>query len=291
MTHEHKKEIKKLLMAHIAQFSSQKKGAASLQDVSESTVINIKNDKWESVSDNMWRNIWKQVGFNTKGVWNYAPVASSKMLMKYLQDAGESGNTYGIIAKAGGTKTFTTEQFCKQNENTFHIQCSEYFNRKVFLQRIMDEMGKENQGYTVAEMMEEIVKSIMPMESPVIVLDEVDKLPDPVFYFFITLYNQLSDKCGMVLMATDFLAKRIDRGIRINKKGYKEIFSRLGRRFIHLKEIEEHEVAEICKANGLTEAALIKEVWNECEGDLRRVKRMVYKLRKREAKMTAQKAA
>lgn len=288
MTLEQKKEIKKLLMAKVAEFSSQKKAAKSFQEVSESTIINIKNDRWESVSDNMWRNIAKQVGFSTKGVWHYAPIATSKMLIKYLEDAGESGNTYGIIAKAGGTKTFTTEQFCKRNENAFHINCAEYFNRKVFLQAILDEMGKENQGYTVAEMMQEIVKSIMPLDSPLIVLDEVDKLPDPVLYFFITLYNQLNDKCGLVLMATDFLSKRVERGIRINKKGYKEIFSRVGRRFIHLKDVEEHEVGEICRANGLHEPAHIKEVWNDCEGDLRRVKRIVYKIRKREAKRTAQ---
>jgi DNA transposition AAA+ family ATPase len=287
MTTEQKKEIQKLLRAHISTFSSQKRAVAALQDVSESTVIHILRDEWESISDNMWRNIGKQIGFSSKGVWHFVPIIASKQLTKYLDDAGDSGNTYAIIAKAGGTKTFTTSQYAKRNENTFHIECSEYFNRKVFLQKILDAMGKESMGYSVAELMEVILKNIMPMKNPVIVLDEVDKLPDPVFYFFITLYNQLNGKCGLILMATDFLSKRIDRGLRVNRKGYKEVFSRIGRRFIHLKDVDEGEVGEICRANGLKEAGLIKEVWNDCEGDLRRVQRMVYKFRKQEGKIAA----
>jgi hypothetical protein len=98
-------------------------------------------------------------------------------------------------------------------------------------------------------------------------------------YFFITLYNNLEDHCGIVLCATNHLAKRIQRGRKLNKKGYNEIFSRKGRRFIELQGISTADVTAICMANGLTEAGKIREVMEECENDLRRVKRKVHALK------------
>jgi Cdc6-like AAA superfamily ATPase len=148
-------------------------------------------------------------------------------------------------------------------------------------------MGKENTGYNVAEMMDLIVDTLMRQENPLIILDEVDKLPDPVLYFFITLYNHLHGKCGIVLLATDYLAKRIINGRRINKKGYQELFSRIGRRFISLRGTDREEVAEICMANGLKDLTAINTIYNEYEGDLRRLERGVHKSRVRTMKNAA----
>ena len=106
-----------------------------------------------------------------------------------------------------------------------------------------------------------------------------NKLSDQVMYFFITLYNNLEDHSGIVLCATKHLAKRIQRGRKLNKKGYNEIFSRIGRRFIELQGISTADVTAICMANGLTEAGKIREVMEECENDLRRVKRKVHALK------------
>ncbi len=291
MTDNQKKEVQAMLKQHVSGFSSQKRAINALQDVSESTAINVIKGNWESISDSMWRNIAKQVGYTVRGVWKYVPIRASKVLIDLLDDAGESGNTYGVIAAPGGSKSYTTEQFAKKETNTFHVICSEYFNRKIFLQNMLSAMGKESNGYNVSELMEEIVKTVMPLESPRFVMDEFDKVPDPVLCFGITLFNRLEDKCGLLYTGTEYLKKRIERGVRMNKKGYREFYSRMGRRFIHLPIPIEQEVADICRANGLKDAELVKSVWNDCEGDLRRVKRMVYKFRRKEQKKTAQNAA
>jgi hypothetical protein len=114
------------------------------------------------------------------------------------------------------------------------------------------------------------------MESPLLILDEADKLSDQVLYFFITLYNQLEDHCGIVLIATDHLQKRINRGLKLNRKGYKEIYSRIGRKFVELHGVGSTDVAQICMANGINDTKQIKEIYNDCEGDLRRVKRKIH---------------
>ena len=84
-------------------------------------------------------------------------------------------------------------------------------------------------------------------------MDEADKLSDQVLYFFITLYNQLEDHCGIVLLATDYLEKKIRKGLRLNRKGYKEIYSRIGRRFIPLRAVNLTDITGVCIANGITD--------------------------------------
>ncbi|MEG2791945.1 MAG: ATP-binding protein, partial [Odoribacter sp.] len=96
---------------------------------------------------------------------------------------------------------------------------------------------------------------------------------------FITLYNQLEEHCGIVMCATDHLQKRIKRGLKLNKKGYKEIFSRIGRKFVELDGVCTSDVVSICIDNGITDKTTIKEIIEDCEWDLRRVKRKIHALK------------
>ena len=142
-------------------------------------------------------------------------------------------------------------------------------------------MGRDASGLTVNEIMGEVVRQLKMQESPLIILDEADKLSDQVLYFFITLYNALEDHCGIVLAATDHLEKRLKKGLRLNKKGYNEIFSRIGRKCIELNEIGYADITQVCMANGITGRAEIKKIINGTEQDLRRVKRQIHALQQK----------
>ena len=262
MQEAQKREIQFLTQQYVEQFPSQAKAVATLKNVSEATLIQIKKGNWDSISDDMWRNVAKQVGYDSKGAWRMIETLDFNTIITYLDDA-------------------------KQKQNVYHLPCAEYYNRKMFLSKLLECMGKENQGYNVSEMMDLIVETLLKQDRPLIVLDEADKLNDQVLYFFITLYNYLKGKCGIVLMATDFLSKRIMRGYRMNKKGYAEILSRVGRKFIQLHGVNNEEVKLICEANDLSNPQDIAEVWNDCELDLRRVERMVHKKKIKNSKRIA----
>lgn len=277
MTDHQKKEIQMLLKSFVEQYPSQAKAVNALRNVSEATIINIRKGEWESISDDMWRNVGKQVGYNHKGRWQMVETVDFKTLVKYFDDAREYGNVFAITANSGSGKSFAAEWYESKRENVYVVMCAEYFNRRVFLEQILIKMGKGYAGLNVAEMMDLIVDTLMKKENPLIIMDEFDKVPDAVLYFFITLFNRLEGNAGLVMMATDFLSKRIMRGRRMNRKGYAEIFSRIGRRFISLRGSSEQEVTEICKANGVNEREAITHIYNEYEGDLRRLKRGVHK--------------
>lgn len=279
MTTENRQQIQELLNIYCDNFSSQAKAANSLKAVSEATLINIRKGNWDSITDEMFRKVGKQVGFSNKDIWKIVPTTNYKTLTALFDDAKEYGNNYGIVAGPGCSKTISAEEFSRTHKNVYHLECSEYWNRKEFLSRLLQRMGKEHTG-SVSNMMDLIVETLLRQEEPLIIIDEADKLNDNVLYFFITLCNMLKNKCAIVIMATDYLAKRINNGCRLNKKGYNEIFSRIGRRFIHLKQSTEAEVFEICKANGVNQRLDQTKIFNEFEGDLRRVERAIHKVRK-----------
>ena len=136
-------------------------------------------------------------------------------------------------------------------------------------------MGVDASGYTMYEMMGVIVQHIKKQDAPIIVLDEADKMNDQLLYFFITLYNNLEDYCSIIMIATAFLQKRILRGIKLGKKGYPEIYSRGGKKFIELKGVGSSDVRKVCIANGISNEKTIKEIFEDSDNDLRRVKAKV----------------
>jgi DNA transposition AAA+ family ATPase len=278
MTNSEKQQIVVILKEYIGKFDSQNKAAISLKGVSPATVSNMINDKWESIKDDMWRNVAAQIkGDEAKG-WVVVETSGYRLLNGLLTDAQANSNVFAAINEAGSGKSKTMELFSDM-PNAYRLRCSEFWNRKYFLAELLSAMGCDHSGLTVSEMMYEAVSRLKKKEKPLLMLDEADKLTDQVLYFFITLYNELEDHCGIMLCATDHLKKRIMRGIKLNKKGYKEIYSRIGRKFIELPPVNYTDVAAICVANGVEDKNDIKKVWDDCDGDLRRVKRKVHAIK------------
>jgi DNA transposition AAA+ family ATPase len=276
-----KQQITESLRLFCQQKGSQNKASNALNGVSAATISQILAGKVELVADDMWRNIESQIKASMPTEWVLVETRDFKALTRYFMDAQLHSNVFAIVGDAGSGKSKAIEQYSTTNENVFRLSCSEFWNKKYFLQELLQAMGRDCSGLTVSEMMHEAVTQILKKNKPVIILDEADKLTDQVLYFFITLYNKLEDRCGIVLCATDHLDKRIKRGLKINKKGYKEIFSRIGRKCIELKGVGFTDVAQVCMANGIDDKAQIKNVWDDCEFDLRRVKRKIHALKQK----------
>ena len=275
ITETNKQRIKEKLTDYVARYESQNRASKSLTGVSSATISQILNNNWDLISDEMWRNIGSQIGYN-ENEWTAVEIRDFKRINTLLTDSQTFGNVFAITGEAGSGKSFAMRQFAEVNKRVYLLQCSEYWNRKMFLQELLSSLGRDYSGYNVGEMMTEAVRILKMQQNPLILLDEADKLSDQVLYFFITLYNQLEDRVGIVLCATDHLAKRIRRGLKLNKKGYKEIYSRIGRKFIELSGPGSSDIASICIANGIIEKSKIKDIVERSECDLRRVKRLIH---------------
>lgn len=275
MTHQDKIQTVEALEKFIVQKGSQNQVAAGMSGVSAATLSQMRNHKWDLIADDMWRKVAKYVGV-AASVWNYAATRNSLELELFFNDSQQFSLVMAITGKAGSGKSETAKKYESENKNAFLLSCNEYWDKRWFLRELLGKMGKDHAGMTLPEMMHKAVLLLKSLEKPIIILDEADKLADNVLLFFITLYNALEDHCGIVLMATNFLEKRIRRGVAMEKKGYREIYSRVGLRFIELENTSYSDVEKICVANGIEDTAIIRTISKDCDGDVRRVRRLIF---------------
>lgn len=281
MNDKTKLQIKLALQLYVERYDSQNQAANTLNGVSSATISQVLNGNWGQIKDSMWRNIAGQIGW-VEHQWVSVQTRDFKLINHILVDAQKTSQVFAFTGDAGSGKSFTLKQYVAEHTGAYLLQCNEYWNKKDFLSELLTKMGRDYSGLTITEMMRECVSILKKQPNPLIIMDESDKLSDQVMYFFITLYNQLEDRCGIVLCATDHLSKRVKRGLTLNRRGYKEIYSRVGRKFIELEGVGITDVTQICMANGITNPALIKDIYNDSENDLRRVKRKIHAVRMQE---------
>lgn len=280
MTQLEKTEIKTRLDAYVARYDSQNKAANTLQGVSSATISQILNNNWEKIADEMWRTVASQIGGKQ---WQAVETRFYNLFTQLLSDAKEYSFVYAVTAEAGSGKTFTARQFTATNKNVFHLVCNEGWRLQGFLYDMLRVLGLEVKKccYDNSSMLAEVVMKLKKLDTPLVIFDEADKLHDSIYQTLITLYNQTEDYCGIVLCATPYLDKRITRGVQLQRRGYNELFSRIGRKFVNIPSNSKVDIKAICLANGIDGDDQIAEVIADSECDLRRVKRAIHSIKNR----------
>lgn len=280
---EEKQAIQAQLQAYAAKYPSQTKAVNSLAGVSAGTVSTILNGRFDAISDEMFLRIRAQVAPAGAADWNLCETMAFRELTALLEDARQHGNTAWVVGSAGLGKTTAARTYAATHDNAFHICCSEDMQRGDFIRELARVIGIRSNRESLRERLRAVTDRLMTLDRPLLVFDEGDKLMDAVFHYFISIYNALEGRCGMVFLSTDYIRRRMENGLTYNKKGYDEIFSRVCRRFIDLTPASVHEVMAVCRANGLDSQRAVAEVVKDaatCRCDLRRVKKAVHKAKR-----------
>ena len=283
ITMKEKNAISERLRAYVAKYPSQTKAAGSLKGVSVGTVSNILNGRFENISDEMFRNVASQVGGMGTPGWQIVETGAYQEITEVLSDAQRWRSVRWVTGEAGCGKSTTARVYLQDHKEVFYILCSEDMKKGDFVREIARTVGIRTEGCNIREVWGLILDDIIQMDAPLLVFDEADKLTEPVFHYFISLYNKLEEKCGGVFLSTDYIVKRISNGLKYQKPGYKEFFSRIGRKFFTLEPTDQNDVYIICTANGLTSRQDIDVVMKEaatCDYDLRRVKDSIHKVKR-----------
>ena len=274
-----KEQVRSALIAYRSNYPTLNRAAESLQGVSSATVSQLCNGKYELISDEMFVRIATQIGFAFDS-WNLHEGKTFKEITFTLSDAQAYKNVTWIVGDAGCGKTTAAIEYRRTHRNVFYILCSEDMRRSDFVREIAKQVGAPTDTTNLRDMLENAISMISFLGNPLLIFDEGDKLTDSVFNYFISIYNRLEGHAGIVFLSTDYIKRRMDAGLRYNKKGYKEINSRIGRRFFDVSPTEENDIYAICQANNLTDRADIEEVLKDAkrsDNDLRRVKRCIHR--------------
>ena len=279
LTTEMKEQVRSALIAYRSNYPTLNRAAESLQGVGSATVSQLCNGKYELISDEMFIRIASQIGFAFDS-WTLHEGKTFKEITFTLSDAQAYKNVTWIVGDAGCGKTTAAIEYRRTHRNVFYILCSEDMRRSDFVREIAKQVGAPTDTTNLRDMLENAISMISFLGNPLLVFDEGDKLTDSVFNYFISIYNRLEGHAGIVFLSTDYIKRRMDAGLRYNKKGYKEINSRIGRRFFDVSPTEENDIYAICQANNLTDRADIEEVLKDAkrsDNDLRRVKRCIHR--------------
>lgn len=279
LTTEMKEQVRSALIAYRSNYPTLNRAAESLQGVSSATVSQLCNGKYELISDEMFIRIASQIGFAFDS-WNLHEGKTFKEITFALSDAQAYKNVTWIVGDAGCGKTTAAIEYRRTHRNVFYILCSEDMRRSDFVREIAKQVGAPTDTTNLRDMLENAISMISFLGNPLLVFDEGDKLTDSVFNYFISIYNRLEGHSGIVFLSTDYIKRRMEAGLRYNKKGYKEINSRIGRRFFDVSPTEQTDIYAICQANNLTDRADIEEVLKDArrsDNDLRRVKRCIHR--------------
>lgn len=279
LTIEKKKKIEEMLLAHCRRYPSCNQAAAALNNISPATVSNMLSGKNELISDEMYMNVFQQLAVCSEE-WNVQETCAFKELYGVFKDAQKYKNVTWAVGDAGCGKSTTAACYRRDNKNTFVILCSEDMRKTDFVRAMAKQIGIPTEGLTLQSIFDMTIQKVSRLPDPLLIFDEGDKLTDTVFHYFITVYNRLENRTGIVFLSTPYIETRMANGLRYNKKGYREIMSRIGRRFFKLEATTANEVYAICKANGLDNEQSINKVIADaetCDFDLRRVNRLIHR--------------
>lgn len=277
-TNELKNEVRDALSAYRDNYGGTNRAAESLSGVSAATISQILNSKYTNISDDMFTRIAMQIGFNFDK-WQIHESTAFREITFAMSDAQLYKCCTWVVGDAGCGKSTAGIAYRRTHKHVFYILCSEDMRRGDFVREIAKQVGAPTDSTNLRDILEYAIQMIQFLNNPLLIFDEADKLTDGVFTYFISIYNRLENRAGIIFLSTSHIKRRMETGLRYNKKGYQEVDSRIGRRFFEVDAITQNDIHAICRANDLTDETEIKKVISDAataKFDLRRVKRKIH---------------
>ena len=269
-------DLRNRLAKYCQRYPSNNMAAASLKGISPATLSNILTGKWDKISDDMWKRLESQISRNED--WQIFATSAYQDVTLYLSYAQEHSSVMWVVAPAGIGKSTAASSYTATHRHVYRLTCATDMTRSDFVRELAAQIGVRTNGMSLRESFNELLRQIVTLDKPLLIFDEADKLADGVMYYFISIYNALEDRCGIVFLSTPAIKKRITNGVMRDKKGYDEIESRICRRYIDITPISSSEVEQICLVNNVSDANAIARVKADVRSygnDLRRVKQSV----------------
>ena len=206
-----KSEIRNRLAKYCQRYPSNNMAAASLKNISTATISNILNEKWNNISEDMWKRLESQLVKNEG--WQIFSTRAYQDMTLYMGYCQQHSSVMWIAAPAGIGKSTASSSYAALHRNVFRLTCAPDMTRSDFVHELAAQVGVRTNGMSIRSAFGEVLRHLVTLERPLLVFDEADKLADSVMYYFISIYNSLEDRCGIVFLSTAAIKKRITNGV------------------------------------------------------------------------------
>lgn len=271
MANVDKKQVLELIEAEKQRLGSYR-AVAKKCGVSEGTISQLRGGSYLAEGDDMILKIALALGYDFEdGSWKIATdITDFRIIREVLDDAKHESMFIGVSDNAGCGKTATADTYLNwyKKQGVFKVNCKEWAER-AFLTNLAIEIGAElPKGYaSVNDLIECISMATKRMAhlKPIYIIDQANSLRSSALCSLIHLFNECEDILGLVIFGTENLEKEIKRGVKLNKKGYDELDSRFGRKYIHTFGTTLADCRKICEVNGITDKAMQEEIFKAAE--------------------------
>lgn len=163
-------------------------------------------------------------------VWNIVRTEVFERIEEEVIFCQENSKSMFFVDDCEIGKTVTAKYLSRNLKNAFYIDCSQCKTRQLFIRTLARVIGVPSEG-KFAEVKARLKYCLKLLPKPIILLDEAGDLDDPAFLDIKELWNDTEGLCGWYMLGADGLRAKVGRGIRSEKVGYREMFSRFGSRY------------------------------------------------------------
>lgn len=271
MTNVQKNEIMQLIDDEKSRLGSYR-AVAKKCNISEATISQLRSGTYLGSGDDIYMKIGLALGYEfDDGSWKIATdITDFRIIQEVLNDAKTESMFIGVSDNAGCGKTATSDTYLNWHKKSgvFKINCKEWAARP-FLLNLAIEIGADiPKGYaSISELLDVIAQATKRMAhlKPLYILDQANSLRSSALCSLIHIFNDCEDILGMVIFGTENLEKEIKRGVKLQKKGFDELDSRFGRRYIHTFGTTLADCRKICEANGILDKATQDGIFKSAE--------------------------
>ena len=242
--------------------------------ISDATVSQIWNGKYLGDPSAVLKKVARHIGFDTEAkpqkekTWRRYNTNNLAAIQEMCADAQENSRFLAMSAKTDLGKTTGLEHYRIKSgaPNVHYVLCDVNMTRKEFLNAILRSMGLSTEG-TIYERMNRICVALLKANKPLLILDDVGKLPDNCLRQIQVIYDNTETGgkryAGIILAGTDHLERYINKMADKGKMGFDE-FRRRIEYWQPLAEINDSFIKGVAEEFGITDpdavSYLIKNV-------------------------------
>ena len=150
-----KEAISQQLHKYCENYASDNKASTAL-GISNAYVSQIKNGKWDAISDDMWRKVGKLVGYSLEEGIVHADTRPYLAIKQCFDNSRLYSNVLAVVTKSGSGKTYTLDRYRQLSQNVFYYKCKRSTTPKEFLSELLRSMGKNATSGSIAALLRQI---------------------------------------------------------------------------------------------------------------------------------------
>ncbi|KAB2918719.1 MAG: ATP-binding protein [Bacteroidetes bacterium] len=242
MNIEFKQTVVKALLGQRDKFTGSDAAFATQWALSKSIYSRMKNGETERIlTDAEWLRLARELGITAGQTrWKMAKTKVFEAIHNDVVFCQQHSKSLVFVDDCAIGKTYTAKYLAKTLTNCFYMDCSQSKGKVQFIRALAKTIGLDSKG-KIYDVKQSIKDWLNYLPNPVVLLDEFGDVEYTAFLEFKELYNATEGRCGYYLMGAEGFRAKIRRGINNEKVGFREIFSRLGDKFMSIVPIDRND--------------------------------------------------